>query len=93
MIADNDQSPRETITIEHYKSALFHGKTYKVSQYQIRSFKNDVTTLQSYKLGLTSNDLKRALTTSRFHTLPFGYRGEIFADLVTDADDTSNLDT
>lgn len=93
MIGDNDETPREKITMDHYKKALFEGETYKVCQYSIRSFKHDVITLQQYKLGLTSNDLKRAVTLNRAISLPFGYKGELFSNIVGDADDPDLLDT
>lgn len=93
MISDNDDTPRERISMEHYRCALFEGNIYKVSQYTIRSFKHDVITLQQYKLGLTSNDLKRAVTSNRAISLPFGYKGEKFRDIVGDFDDPDNLDT
>lgn len=93
MISDNDESPRERITMDHYKSALFEGNTYKVTQYSIRSFKHEVITQRQYKLGLTSNDLKRALTADRAITLPFGYKGQLFRDIAGDIDEDSYLDS
>lgn len=92
MIGDNDETPRERITMQHYRNALFEGNTYKVTQYSIRSFKHEVITQQQYKLGLTSNDLKRAVTTNRAISLPFGYKGEKFRSIVGDYDDPDNLD-
>nr|QTE03994.1 MAG: PolB [Motacilla cinerea densovirus] len=92
MIADEDETPREAITIEHYRKALFDGATYAISHYSIRSFKHEVITTKEYKLGISANDLKRAVTANRAISLPFGYRGETFKHLVTDADDESNLE-
>lgn len=92
MITNRDDTPRQKITMEHYKKALFEGQLFKVSQYSIRSFKHDVITTEQYKLGLSSNDLKRAVTSNRAISLPFGYKGEKFKDLVRDADDKDNLD-
>nr|QVW56800.1 MAG: structural protein [Luscinia cyane parvoviridae sp.] len=92
MIGDNEESPREKITMEHYKKALFDGKEYRVCQYMIRSFKHDVMSYEQYKLGLSSTDFKRAVTKKRSVTLPFGYQGETFADIVADDEDTDNLD-
>lgn len=86
MISNSDDTPRERITMQHYKSALFDGNTYKISQYTIRSFKHEVMTLQQYKLGLTSNDLKRAVTSDRAVSLPFGYQGEKYKDIAGDYD-------
>lgn len=92
MIANFDQTPRERITMEHYKSALFDGEPYHVCQYAIRSNQHQVTTKLQYKLGLSANDLKRAITSDRAITLPFGYKGETFRHLVTDFDDDDFLD-
>lgn len=92
MISDNDDTPREEITMQHYRNALFNGQLYKVSQYSIRSFKHDVITLKQYKLGLSANDLKRAITSNRAVSLPFGYKGEKFAYLTTDDQDIDNYD-
>lgn len=92
MISDEDETPRERITIEHYRKALFEGELYHVSQYAIRSFKHEVLSLKQYKLGLSANDLKRAVTANRAISLPFGYKGQLFANLTTDKDDTDNLE-
>lgn len=92
MIANEDETPREEITIDHYRKALFDGLQYHISHYSIRSFQHDVMTTQQYKLGISANDLKRAVTSNRALSLPFGYKGEQFKHLVTDADDTSFLD-
>lgn len=92
MIANEDETPREEITMEHYKKALFEGEPYHVCHYMIRSQKHQVFTKQQYKLGLSANDLKRAVTANRAIALPFGYKGETFRNIVTDADDTDNLD-
>lgn len=92
MITNEDDTPREKITFEHYLNAL-HGVEYKVSQYAIRSEKHQVSTKQLYKLGLSGNDLKRAVTSNRSISLPFGYKGELFADIVTDADDPDQFTT
>nr|QTE03841.1 MAG: PolB [Periparus ater parvoviridae sp.] len=92
MVEQYDETPREKITIEHYKKALFEGEIFKVSQYAIRSFKHEVITQKQYKVGISGNDLKRTVTANRAIALPFGYRGTKFADLVTDADDPDNLD-
>ena len=92
-IADYDETPREKITIEHYKRALFEGKVYRVAQYAIRSYKHEVITEEQYKLGISANDLKRAVTSNRAISLPYGYKGEKFADLITDLDDPDQLDT
>lgn len=92
MIADEDETPREKITINHYKNALFNGQLYHVSQYMIRSNKHDVTSVRQYKLGLNGNDLKRAVTAERSISLPFGYKGSTWNHLVTDLDDLDNLD-
>nr|QTE03843.1 MAG: structural protein [Passer montanus parvoviridae sp.] len=93
MIGDDDETPREKINMNHYREALFNSQNYQVVQYAIRSFKHEVITRQQYKLGLTSLDFKRAVTTNKAITLPFGYQGQTFAEIVADADDTSNLDT
>lgn len=92
MIDNKDETPRQKITIEHYRKALFDGLIFNVSQYSIRSFKHDVISRQEYKLGISGNDLKRAVTSNRAISLPFGYKGEKFAHLVTDNDDPDNLD-
>lgn len=92
MITTGDDTPREKITIEHFKNALFYGATYHISQYAIRSNRHDVTTKLQYKLGLNANDLKRAVTSNRITSLPFGYKGEKFAHLVTDKDDPDLFD-
>lgn len=92
MIANQDETPREKITMQHYRDALFDGKQYYVTQFAIRSFKHEVITKTQYKLGISANDLKRAVTSDRAISLPFGYRGELFQDLITDCDDTSYLD-
>nr|QKK82936.1 hypothetical protein 1 [Sonchus arvensis parvo-like virus] len=92
MIANEDETPREKITIEHYKNALFDGTEYKITHFAIRSFKHEVITTEQYKLGISANDLKRAVTSNRAISLPFGYKGRQFAHLVTDADDESFLD-
>lgn len=92
MIANRDETPREEITMEHFKSALFEGEPYHVCQYMIRSNRHEVMTKVQYKLGLSANDLKRAVTKNRAITLPFGYKGEIYRELTTDADDPDNLD-
>lgn len=92
MIGDDDETPRERITMEHYKKALFERQTYKVAQFAIRSFRHKVITQEQYKLGITALDLKRALTFDQAITLPFGYQGERFSDIVADRDDPDNLD-
>lgn len=92
MIANEDETPREEITMEHYRNALFKGEPYHVCQYQIRSNQHEVRTKLQYKLGLSANDLKRAVTSDRAISLPFGYKGEKFKHLTTDADDPDYLD-
>lgn len=92
MIANDDETPRQRITMEKYREALFDGTDYKVCQYAIRSFKHEVITKQQYKLGLSANDFKRTTTTNKAVALPFGYKGEIFRDLAVDADDPDFLD-
>lgn len=92
MISDEDENPLEKITIEHYRNALFEGELYHVAQYAIRSFKHEVLSLKQYKLGLSANDLKRAVTSNRAISLPFGYRGELFRHLTTDNEDLDNLE-
>lgn len=91
-IADYDENPIERITIDHYRSALFDKKDHYVTQYAIRSFQHDVITIKEYKLGISANDLKRSVTANPAISLPFGYRGQKFIDLVTDAHDDSHLD-
>nr|QTE03898.1 MAG: PolB [Phylloscopus fuscatus densovirus] len=92
MIADTDENPVEKITMAHYRDALFNGTPYHVSQYAIRSLKHQVSTVKQYKLGLSANDLKRSVTADRAISLPFGYKGEKFSNLVNDADDPDYLD-
>ena len=75
MISKEDDTPEEKITMKHYKNALFTGVEYNVAQYSIRSKKHDVTTIKQYKLGLSANDLKRAIQPDRATSLPFGYNG------------------
>jgi len=93
MISGEDETPREKITIQHYRDALFKGEMYHVSQYAIRSFKHEVLSLKQYKLGLSANDLKRAVTSNRAISLPFGYKGQVFHYLTTDNEDLDLLDT
>lgn len=93
MISDTNERPVEKITIEHYRNALFEGEIYHISQYAIRSFKHDVLSLKQYKLGLSANDLKRAVTSNRAISLPFGYKGEKFRHITTDNEDVDLLDT
>lgn len=92
MISDSDETPREKITMEHYRDSLFKGEQFHITQYAIRSFKHSVISVKQYKLGLSSNDLKRAQTSNRAITLPFGYQGEKFSSIVADADDPDYLD-
>nr|QTE03902.1 MAG: PolB [Phylloscopus fuscatus densovirus] len=92
MIDKQDETPREKITIEHYKQALFNGAIFHVSQFNIRSLKHEVISKEEFKLGISANDLKRAVTKNRAISLPFGYKGEIWRHLVTDFDDDSLLD-
>lgn len=93
MVTKEDDTPREKITIEHYRQALFHGTEYKISQYAIRSEKHQVQTKYLYKLGLSANDLKRSVLPDRTHSLPYGYKGELFKDKVADADDPDKFTT
>nr|QVW56804.1 MAG: structural protein [Phoenicurus auroreus parvoviridae sp.] len=91
MIANDDQTPREQITIQHYRDALFKGELYHITNYTIRSLRHEVITKAEYKLGLSANDLKRFVTANRAISLPFGYKGQIFDYLAADQD-TDNLD-
>nr|QTE03888.1 MAG: PolB [Tarsiger cyanurus densovirus] len=86
MISNEDETPREKITMEHYRDALFNGTQHHVVQYSIRSNKHDVTTVKQYKLGLSANDLKRAILPDRTHSLPFGYKGTLFTPTDNDTD-------
>lgn len=91
MIANDDQTPRDKITMQHYKEALFAGKEHYVSQYAIRSNRHQVSTVKLYKLGLSANDLKRAVLPDRITSIPFGYKGELFATTATTIDDPDNF--
>lgn len=92
LIGDERDQAREMITFEHYRKALFDGIKYNITHYAIRSFKHQVITMPCYKLGISADDFKRAHTTNRAITLPFGYKGQKFANIVGDADDNDNLD-
>lgn len=87
MIAEQPEQPKDKITIEHYRNALFLGQQYYTTQYAIRSNKHEVQTEVVYKLSLSADDLKRSVTASRIYTLPYGYQGEKFLSLVNDLDD------
>lgn len=93
MISNEDDTPRQKITIDHYRRALFFGVEYKISQYAIRSEKHQVQTKMLYKLGLSANDLKRSLTSNRAISLPFGYKGETWKSIVSDADDPDHFES
>lgn len=92
MIADADENPKEKIRIEHYRKAVFSGLQYYVTRYAIRSYHHEVQTIVDYKLGVSANDTKRAVTSNRAISLPFGYKGEKFKSLTTDLDDPDFLD-
>lgn len=87
MIAEQPEQPRDKITIEHYRNALFEGTQYYTTQYAIRSNKHEVQTEVVYKLSLSADDLKRSVTANRVYTLPYGYQGTLFFRDVNDFDD------
>lgn len=87
MIAEQPEEPRDKITIEHYRNALFTGMEYYTTQYAIRSNKHEVQTEVVYKLSLSADDLKRSVTANRVYTLPYGYQGEYFFDVTNDFED------
>lgn len=93
VIADEEREPVGEITLEHYKEALFAGKEHYVTQYAIRSKQHKVLTTQIYKLGVSGNDYKRTICADRQTTIPYGYKGEKYRDLVTDYDDPDNFQT
>lgn len=78
---------RDKLTIEHYKQVLFANKDFKVVQYTIGSKKHQIKTKETIKIALTNNDEKRQVLPDKITTLPFGYKGEKFADyIITDPD-------
>lgn len=88
-----DNNRRVKISIEHYKKAVFEGTDYRVVQNIIRSDKHKVFSREEYKIGLSSNDMKRTVLHSRKDTLPFGYKGIQFSDLAVDAQDPDHYTT
>lgn len=73
---------RDKLTIEHYKQVLFSNKDFKVVQYTIGSKKHQIKTKETIKIALTNNDEKRQVLPDKITTLPFGYKGEKFADYI-----------
>ena len=83
---DIEDRLESNITMEHYKQALFMGIEHRVSQFNIRSNQHQVITKQIYKLGISGNDLKRAVLPNRVDSLPFGYAGTLFSHTTNDDD-------
>lgn len=73
---------REKITMEHYRQALFENKEIKVYQVTIGSKKHQLLTKKQIKLAITNNDEKRHVLPDKITTIPYGYKGEKFADYI-----------
>lgn len=70
------------LMMSHYYDVLFRDQDVYVEQYLIKSKKHDVSTVKQKKLALSSMDEKRIVCTDKITTVPFGYKGNKYKDIV-----------
>lgn len=75
---------RKKLTIEHYKDVLFKNKEIRVHQVLIASKKHNIINRVQTKLALSNNDEKRQVLPDKITTVPFGYKGERYAEYISD---------
>lgn len=68
------------IKFDNYYTALFDDKPIYIDQYMLQSKSHNVKLHHQRKLALSSIDYKRHVLADKIRTLPFGYKGERFAD-------------
>lgn len=71
---------RRPLTFEDYEKCLFQDIDIYVEQIMIRSKLHNINTITQKKLALSAVDEKRVTLADKITTIPFGYRGERFAD-------------
>lgn len=70
----------DKLSMQHYKEALFHNKEIKVTQVTIGSKKHQIKSNKMIKLALSNVDEKRQILPDKITSLPFGYKGEKYAE-------------
>lgn len=70
------------LMMHHYHDVLFKDQDVYVEQYLIRSKKHDIATVKQKKLALSSMDEKRIVCKDKITTVPFGYKGVRYEDIV-----------
>ena len=68
------------IDYSDYRSVLFERNVVKVRQQMIRSKKHNVGMHIQEKIALNGDDQKRFVLSDGIHTVPFGYRGNLYKD-------------
>nr|QKE54901.1 MAG: structural protein [Parvoviridae sp.] len=72
----------EALSMEHYKDSIFNNKEIKVCQVTIGSKKHVIETKRQVKLAISNNDEKRQILPDKITSIPFGYKGEKFAEYI-----------
>lgn len=70
------------IVFEHYRNVLDHDREHMINQKYFKRGKFNVYTRNVNKIGLSSRNNKRYKHENTYFTLPFGYNGETFGDLM-----------
>lgn len=73
---------KDKLTIDHYKDVIFGGKEIKVCQVTIGSKKHEIKTNKQVRLAITSVDEKRQILADKITSIPFGYKGEKYKDVL-----------
>ena len=67
----------KTIKFNDYKEALFNTELNKVNVSNIRSYKQEIYNIDSFKLALTADDTKRYILDDGISTLAFGFKQNV----------------
>ena len=67
---------KRMIKFDNYKKCLFNDETILKSQQKFISKKHDVYTENINKIALSSNDDKRIVSSDKFTSHPYGYKGK-----------------
>lgn len=70
----------EALSMKHYKDAIFNNKEIKVCQVTLGSKKHVIKTNRQIRLAISNNDEKRQILPDKITSIPFGYKGEKFAE-------------
>nr|QTE03997.1 MAG: PolB [Motacilla cinerea parvoviridae sp.] len=75
-----DIENRMPLSFDSYYTALFNDEEIYVSQNFIQSKVHEISSIVQKKLALSSYDEKRMVLADKITTLPWGYKGELYAD-------------